>query len=226
MRARFFEGEGGLPHPPMRPREARLDRWMRFGGRMGRKNQWQDMGRTNEENNHKAIAFLTELAVLTPIDCTDIDEVRRRFSEFIDLCDKHKVRPLTACCAMAYGMNRDVFSRFMNGDASVWRSRGIPDEVREFFSVAVYSFLEGVMEVNLAEESGNPVKWIVFAKNHFGYRDQSERVITYRDEKPKLPDADEVARKYAGLVGRDEAREIGAVVEPVYELPVKPTDGE
>ena len=160
--------------------------------------------------NHWSIELGKRLMGWEPPDYSDPDAMLKRFYDYLDVCDELKMRPLVQGTAMAFGMNRNVMTDIVVGRLPKWKN--LTPESRSVLKKC-YDFLQLSWENQLSTETGNPVKWIFLGKNHFGYRDQSERVVAHVDARPQLPDSEAVAGKYAALVGRDE--------EQVYELPAE-----
>lgn len=160
--------------------------------------------------NHWSIELGKRLMGWEPPDYSDPESMRRRFYDYLDVCDELKMRPLVQGTAMAFGMNRTTMTDIVSGRLPKWKNL-TPESL--VVLKKCYDFLQLSWENQLSTETGNPVKWIFLGKNHFGYRDQSERVVAHVDARPQLPDSEAVAGKYAALVGRDE--------EQVYELPAE-----
>lgn len=129
------------------------------------------------------------------------DAVTDRFNDYLQLCDEYKFKPMVAGMAMALDMNRQTLSDIVHGRIKKWKNL-TPESL--VILQKCYDFLNMNLENNLIDEKGNPVKWIFLAKNHFNYRDQSERVVTNIDIKPELPTNDSVVKKYAGMVGKEK----------------------
>ena len=80
-------------------------------------------------------------------------------------------------------------------------------------------------EANLADEKGNPVKWIFMGKNYFGYSDTTERITRHIDETPKLSSPEEIMAKYALQLGREPLQaELIEVSDAKPELPQETSD--
>ena len=163
------------------------------------------------EANHWSIELGKRLMHMEPPDYSDPDAIIERFEEYLAICDELHMRPLMQGTAMALGMNREMFSGIVHGRYTKWKNI-TPESIHAMQKC--HDFLQLNWENQLSTEKGNPVKWIFLGKNHFGYRDQSERVVAHVDARPQLPDSKDVGRKYAALVGRD-----GDEGEQTYELP-------
>lgn len=188
----------------------------RNAGRRGNPlEQAQDCANVDRETNHRALALARAVYELPPIDLADEAAVEARLFEYLDLCDRHGCRPLVSGLANAYGITRNQLTSVGRGDKHILCTK-LTDKSRSAIEKS-YNLFEQIWESELSDEKGNPVKWIFLAKNNFGYRDQTEQVVTRREEKPALTSPDEVNKKYAELVGREpmELPESAVVVEPV-----------
>lgn len=181
--------------------------------------QGQDPRNVDPGTNHAAMVFGKALYRLAgeELDISDPEAVERRFYDFLDLCDENRLRPMVTGLAMALGITRQQLTRVGQGDDHVLSTR-LTDSSRAAVKKA-YEFMQVSWEINLQNERGNPVKWLFLGKNYYGMRDQTEQVVTHREEPAGLLSEAEVARKYAALVGRSgEPRAIEAEVisvEPV-----------
>lgn len=166
-------------------------------------------------DNHAAAVFARALYELTEeeVDLADPEAVKRRFFDFLDVCDKAELRPMMTGLAMAYGIQPGQLSKIGQGNQTLLSEKLTPKS-RAAIQKA-YSFMRASWETFLQQERGNPVKWIVLGKNFYGIQDQVEQVVTHREEVPALASPEEVASKYAALVGREpKAIEVEATVEP------------
>lgn len=174
----------------------------------------------DRERHTAAMVFgraLFELA-LEPIDLADADQVKERFYTFLDMCDREGLRPMVTGLAMAFGMTRQQLCYIGRGDTSTLSTK-LTAKSRDAVKKA-YEFMQVNWEINLQAEKGNPVKWIVLGKNYYGIKDQTEQIVTRRDETAALPSPEETAAKYAGLVGRPMQEAIPAEV-----VSVEPVEG-
>lgn len=154
-------------------------------------------------STHAAIVFGKLLLGLEPIDFTDAKQAEERFHLFLELCDEHNLRPMVTGLAMAYGINRNQLQGIASGRKELQNYKGITPECRSIIRKS-YEFLEYFLELKLETEKGNPVKWFFLAKNHFGYRDQSEQITRVIDETPRLADPQALAEKYLADSGAIE----------------------
>lgn len=183
------------------------------GGR--RKGAGNGAEKVDPDVNHRVIQFTIELTKMEKCDLTDPEAIELRFYEFLNLCDKWGMRPGVASYATALGMYRQRLWDITRHDYQQTTVGGMK-LTRESLDVIKkhYNFLELSLENLMMADKGNPVKYFFLAKNHFGYKDQSEHINVNIDERAALPTADEVAAKYAAQLGKPQPE-----VEVVYELP-------
>ena len=179
-----------------------------------------DPKNNNPQGTIAAIEFGKYLMDLPPIDLSDAEAVEERFQVFLNVCAEHDFRPMVTGLAMAFGINRARFAAIVRGDKQYEGYKGITPQSRIVLQKA-YDFMEYFMDFNLENESGNPVKWFFLAKNHFGYKDQSERIERFIDETPRLTNPAELAEKYLTASGNAEVIEVEATIED--ETPTLPT---
>lgn len=169
--------------------------------------------------NSKIIAFGKELMLFEEPDFADADELMRRFFDYVDLCDRHHVKPMVSSMAQAFCMDRRVLWGLATGSEHYKHWKGITPSSIDVIKKA-YDFLQTYLEISLMEEEKNPVKWIFLAKNYFGFEDQTVRVERREADVTLLPSPDEVAAKYALQVGRPQ--EPLLVEAEVIDLPNDP----
>ena len=167
--------------------------------------------------NHKIIAFGKELLRFDPPDYADPEAMYERFCDYLDLCDKHRIKPMVSSCAQAFCMDRRELWGIATGNEKYRNTKGVTPESRDVIKKA-YDFLQTNLEISLMEEQKNPVKWLFLAKNYFGYEDQTVHVQRQEAEIAMLPSPEEVAAKYALHVGRpQEPLQIEAEIVDVEE---------
>lgn len=167
--------------------------------------QAADPSNVDRELNSRVLAFGKDLMRFEPPDFADAASVEQRFFDCLDLCDAHGVRPMVTSMANAFGITRQELQRIAVNDkrAAGWHGGVLTPESRSVMQKS-YQFLNTAWESYLMGEKGNPVKWIFMGKNYFGMKDQSERVEVRMDVSPELPAPEEVAAKYAAMVGRPQ----------------------
>ena len=158
-------------------------------------------GAVEDEVLNNSIEMARESMLLPDLSYQSVEELADRLNWYFDACKRYKMRPMVVGMANAFGMNRQVFSGIARGDKHYENWHGITTECKVFLQKS-YQKIEEFWENYLENEKGNPVKWIFLGKNHFGYKDQAEKIVRNIDETPKGMDSAEVAKKYAGMLGK------------------------
>lgn len=152
--------------------------------------------------NHQSIAFGKDLLALPDYDHADPEAMQARFYDFLDLCDKHKMRPLVSACAQALGLpSHEEMIRCLSNDPQAFKRNNLSWESLKVLQKS-YQFLKTIWENNLVNEKGNPVKWIFLGKNYFGMKDQVEQIHYKAEDRRELRSPDEIAADYAAMVGQ------------------------
>lgn len=181
--------------------------------------QTSDPSNVDRATNSRVMAFGRDIMAFDPPDFSDAESVRQRFYDYIEMCDRHGIRPMVTSMANAFGMSRRELYEIVVGarNAARWRGGVLTPESKAVLQKC-YNFLNTAWETYLMDEKGNPVKWLFLGKNYFGMKDQTERVQVNHNVEHQLPKPEDVASKYAAMVGRPVKGELEQP-EVVYEEP-------
>lgn len=168
--------------------------------------------------NSRVIAFNRELYSFDLVDF-EPENVESRFMEYLEICDRYGMKPTVSGVSLAFGLDRRRFNEIANGCRHSYMGWKITPETVGAFQ-KIYKFLESVLENYLSDETKNPAKWIFLAKNHFGYSDTREQIVTHREDAPTLPSAQEIAQRLGMLNPGSAAGEL-----PEAEI-IEISDGE
>lgn len=121
-----------------------------------------------------------QVAQLPNIDLTDVNQVERRIQEYFQIEHSYGNRPTVAGMAMSLnGMDRRRLWEIVNdaptngrGD-KVLLPKQTSDTVKKY-----YAILTNLWEDYMQSGKINPVSGIFLGKNNFGYKDQTEYVLT------------------------------------------------
>lgn len=151
---------------------------------------------------------------LDKCDLSDDDAIRTRICNYFAACEEDQLRPTVEGLANWLGLNRQMLTNIVGGFSQGVTHGLTPTGCSEIKKG--YNILSQLYASNLSEEKGSPVKWIFYGKNNFGYVDQKEQRVIHEDKTKRLSGAtaDEVASKYAQLVGVEDIPEA-----ETYELP-------
>jgi len=143
--------------------------------------------------NRRGIAFNKELYQYDLVDF-EPENIEARFMEYLEICDRHGMKPTVSGVSVACGLDSSRFNDIAHGNRASYKGWRITPETVQAFQ-KVYKFLESVLENYLSSEGKNPAKWIFLAKNHFGYTDTREQIVTRREDAPSLDTAEDIAKR-------------------------------
>lgn len=147
------------------------------------------------------------------IDLGDADAIRQRLQDYVDLCKKYNCRPGVGAWCQYIGCTRDEIINWSKG------KRTRLDRLLTPASAVALQRTFGLFEVTwettfLQNGFSNPVTGIFYAKNNFGYKDESQTVVKHADSE-RGPDIKALQEKYAAAI--PESIEVDATVEKVDE---------
>lgn len=114
------------------------------------------------------------------------------------ICAEDDMKPSVAGLALAFGRDRRTLWKWANGIESDF----IPPESRDFIKKA-YQFLNAQMEDYAQNGKINPVAAIFLMKNHFGYQDKQEVVLTPNNQLGEVTPPEELQQKYLEATASD-----------------------
>lgn len=133
------------------------------------------------------------------IDVEDETAISERLEKYFNLCKDNDMKPTVAGMAMALGVSRQSLYDWRIGKR---RAKESHSEVIEYW----YGVLQALYEDYMMNGKMNPVAGIFLGKNHFGYTDQRDVVVTAQQkfDTPQL-EASEIRSKYLESAGEIEA---------------------
>jgi hypothetical protein len=130
------------------------------------------------------------------VDLHDPEAVRERLGEYFQIYGEADLKPTVAGMAMCLGVDRRRLWDIKTGNyANVGGYKDLPIETVDLVKKA-YDILETSMENYAAAGKINPVMAIFMMKNHFGYQDKTEYVLTPNQKQESDYDADEISKRY------------------------------
>lgn len=147
-----------------------------------------------------------DIARWEPIDYKDPLQVETRAFEYFMYCEQEGMQVTVPDLALAIGVQRQTLWRWANGDEL--------NPERSDVAKKCYAIIESL--VNHYGNTGQiPYVLTIFSlKNHFGYRDQTERIITNNDGLGKNEDTMSIAQRYRDAI----------VIDPIEEPQKGPTE--
>lgn len=136
--------------------------------------------------------FLT----LPKVDLRDPEAVKLRIGEYFQIYAEADMKPTVAGMAMALDVDRRRLWEIKTGNyVNVGGYKDLPTETVDYIKKA-YEILESTMESYANAGKINPVMAIFMMKNHFGYQDKTEYVLTPNQKQESDYDADEISKRY------------------------------
>lgn len=126
-------------------------------------------------DNAKAVRFVMALKEFGRVDVSNPQAVEERVNQYFQLCIDYDTRPLVAGLADCLGMDRRRLWDIANNGQGT--PSGTAPGTVEVIKRA-YRQLEVLWEYNFSNGKMNPVSGIFMGKNHFGYADKQEWVVT------------------------------------------------
>ena len=136
--------------------------------------------------------FLT----LPKVDLRDPEAVKQRIGQYFQIYAEADMKPTVAGMAMALDVDRRRLWEIKTGNyVNVGGYKDLPIETVDYIKKA-YEILESTMESYANAGKINPVMAIFMMKNHFGYQDKTEYVLTPNQKQESDYDADEISKRY------------------------------
>ena len=130
------------------------------------------------------------------VDLKNPDAVRERLVEYFRIYGEADLKPTVAGMAMCLGVDRRRLWEIKTGTAQGGTSQyDLPRETLDLVKKA-YEILETTMENYANAGKINPVMAIFMMKNHFGYQDKTEYVLTPNQKTESDYNADEISKRY------------------------------
>ena len=152
---------------------------------------------TEPGDNTRIVMTNMKFFDMPKVDLHDPEAVRVRLGEYFQIYGEADLKPTVAGMAMALGVDRRRLwaiakDQPTGGDGYKMR---LPEETADLIKKA-YEILETTMENYAASGKINPVMAIFMMKNHFGYQDKTEYVLTPNQKQENDYDADEISKRY------------------------------
>ena len=151
---------------------------------------------TEPGDNTKIVLTNMKFFNMPAIDLHDPVAVQERLCEYFQIYGDADLKPTVAGMGMALGLDRRRLWEIKTGAAvgGVGKQH-LPEETLVLIKKA-YEILETTMENYANAGKINPVMAIFMMKNHFGYQDKTEYVLTPNQKQESDYDADEISKRY------------------------------
>lgn len=132
------------------------------------------------DSNTKILKKNLKIAFLPEIDLNDPEQVQKRIEEYFSIEAEYGNKPSVVGLGLALnGMDRRRIYEIVSGNAPRGHNlpTTLPKTVRDLIKKA-YTVLEQNWNDYMQGGKINPVSGIFLGKNHFGYQDKQEYVVT------------------------------------------------
>ena len=151
---------------------------------------------TEPGDNTRIVATNMKFFSMPAIDLHDPVAVQERLCEYFQIYAEADLKPTVAGMGMALGLDRRRLWEIKTGAAVGGTTKqSLPPETLVLIKKA-YEILETSMENYANAGKINPVMAIFMMKNHFGYQDKTEYVLTPNQKQESDYDADEISKRY------------------------------
>ena len=153
---------------------------------------------TEPGDNRKYLEHWLKMWDWPSVDMKQREQVKERIGMYFKLCADDDMKPSVAGLALAFGVHRKTIWAWSTGVDS----KTLPTESRDFIKKA-YQILNAQMEDYAQNGKINPVAAIFLMKNHFGYQDKQEVVLTPNNQLGEAASAEELQQKYIEAAASD-----------------------
>ena len=154
-----------------------------------------DLGQEPGDNT-KIVQTSMKFFDMPRVDLKDPEAVRERLAEYFRIYGEADLKPTVAGMAMCLGVDRRRLWEIKTGAPMGGQSQlNLPPETLDLVKKA-YEILETTMENYANAGKINPVMAIFMMKNHFGYQDKTEYVLTPNQKTESDYDAEDIRKRY------------------------------
>ena len=149
---------------------------------------------TEPGDNTKIVLTNMKFFNMPAIDLHDPVAVQERLCEYFQIYGEADLKPTVAGMGMALGLDRRRLWEIKTGNYTSSTPK-LPHEVEDLIKKA-YEILETTMENYATSGKINPVMSIFMMKNHFGYQDKTEYVLTPNQKQESDYNAEDISKRY------------------------------
>ncbi len=151
---------------------------------------------TEPGDNTRIVQTNMKFFSMPTIDLHDPEAVQQRLIEYFQIYAEADLKPTVAGMGMALGLDRRRLWEIKTGAAVGGVGKQHLPEATLVLVKKAYEILETSMEAYANAGKINPVMAIFMMKNHFGYQDKTEYVLTPNQKQESDYDADEISKRY------------------------------
>lgn len=154
----------------------------------------ENTGKNAEVSN--LIAFKRSFWGLERVDFKETSGVRDRIEYYFSKCEEFGYRPTVVGLASVLGITRMILYELVSGN---YRRNNPPygatKEVSDLLQKA-YQDIQDFLEMGIMTGKVNPVAGMFLLKNHAGYTDKNEIVVSTSHDEESVIDLDEIRQRY------------------------------
>lgn len=148
---------------------------------------------TEPGDNTKYLQHSMTLANLPSIDLKNAEQLKQRVFEYFQICATDDMKPSVAGLALAVGTDR----------RRLWEWANTEKSDRTDIIKKAYQMLDLQMTDYMQNGKINPVSGIFLMKNHFGYTDKQEVVVTPNNPLGEGTATEEIEQRYIESIVED-----------------------
>ena len=145
-----------------------------------------------EGANNKYTSVALAIVAMDACDLYEPQQVQQRIIDYFQVCADNDMKPAVNGLALALGTQRQRLWEIANDQD---HQLCIPVECKHYIKQA-YNSLQLLWENYMQNGAVNPVSGIFLGKNHFGYRDQQEHILTPNNPLGNDVDSATIIKKY------------------------------
>ena len=173
---------------------------MKTGERVVKKRKRPDLENFGAEDvkpgdNARYLRHAMATLNLPPINIADETQVANRIEWYFTHCSENDMKPTVKGLCNSLGVTRNTLRTWYNED---YRSSTHSDLIKK-----AYNLLEELWEDYMLNGKINPVSGIFLGRNHWGYQDKIDLVITPNNPLGDTPDESELRRRIQGSTTQD-----------------------
>lgn len=168
------------------------------GGNTRKDLSWSGNQELKPGDNSRYIRHALASWNLPPIDISDPVQVAQRIDWFFRHCEEDDMKPTVTGLCNALGIDRVTFYEWGTG-----AKRGGKNSDHANIVKRAYAILQELWEDYMLNGKINPVSGIFLGKNHFGYTDKQEVVLTPNNPLGDTKDTKALEEKYIDSVVDD-----------------------
>lgn len=124
-----------------------------------------------------------QIAGLPKINPNDPEQLTDRVTRYFEICAENNLSPAVASFALSLGIDRRTLWGWMTGERGTIKNTVCADIIKTAYSI-INSQYEDMLNTNKI----NPVSAIFLMKNNLGYKDQTDHILTARQEQTETED--------------------------------------